>query len=109
MTQVFYFVNNLQNPHGVRVLKIVVAPPGLLVYTLAQRQLRQALQASKSQLKNQLGKLTNRPTLRWIFQCFQSIHVLAIDGVKQISNLTDERLKILRFFPASCRLYYLLI
>ncbi len=39
----------------------------LLVYTLAQRQLRQALSASKSEIKNQLGHLTSRPTLRWIF------------------------------------------
>lgn len=80
----------------------------LLVYTLAQRQLRTALSASKSGIKNQLGKLTNRPTLRWIFQCFQSIHLLIVNGVKQISNLTDERLWILNFFPDACRRYYLL-
>lgn len=36
----------------------------LLVYTLAQRKLRQALQAAQSGIKNQLGKLTDRPTLR---------------------------------------------
>ncbi len=79
----------------------------LLVYTLAQRQLRQALSASKSEIKNQLGHLTSRPTLRWIFQCFQSIHLLIINDVKQISNLTDERLWILSFFPSACRRYYL--
>jgi transposase len=81
----------------------------LLVYTLAQRQLRQALQQSQSGIKNQLGKLTERPTLRWVFQCFQAIHVLIVNGVKQISNLTDERLWILRFFPDACRRYYLLL
>jgi transposase len=43
----------------------------LLVYTLAQRHIRNALLESKSTIKNQLGKATNRPTLRWIFQCFQ--------------------------------------
>jgi hypothetical protein len=42
-----------------------------LVYTLAQRQIRNALKESKSTIKNQLGKATNSPTLRWIFQCFQ--------------------------------------
>ena len=80
----------------------------LLVYTLAQRKFRQALSLSKSAIKNQLGKLTVRPTLRWIFQCFQSIHLLIINGVKQISNITDERLWILRFFPDACRRYYLI-
>lgn len=81
----------------------------LLVYTLAQRQLRQTLSQSQSSIKNQLGKLTARPTLRWIFQCFQSVHLLIVNGVKQISNLTDERLWILHFFPDACQRYYLLL
>ncbi|MDJ0554050.1 MAG: hypothetical protein QNJ68_06360 [Microcoleaceae cyanobacterium MO_207.B10] len=29
----------------------------------------------KTGVKNQLGRLTDRPTLRWIFPCFQSVHV----------------------------------
>jgi transposase len=80
----------------------------LLVYTLAQRHLRSRLVQSQAKLKNQLGQLTERPTLRWIFQCFQAVHLLTISSVKQISNLTDERLEILRFFPNTCRSYYLL-
>lgn len=81
----------------------------LLVYTLGQRYLRSRLQQSHSTLKNQLDQPTFNPTLRWIFQCFQSVHFLRIATVKQISNLTQERLDILRFFPASCRAYYLLL
>lgn len=95
-----------------------------LVYTLAQRQLRQALQQSQSGIKNQLGKLTERSTLRWVFQCFQAIHVLIVNGVKQISNLTDECLWLpaavvsriehpkttaAGFFSDACRRYYLLL
>jgi transposase len=80
----------------------------LLVYTLAQRHLRSRLIQSQAKLKNQLGQLTERPILRWIFQCFQAVHLLTISSVKQISNLTDERLFILRFFPNTCRSYYLL-
>jgi transposase len=51
----------------------------LLVYTLAQRQIRKALKESKSTIKNQLGKATDRPTLRWIFQCFQCIHLVTLN------------------------------
>jgi len=80
----------------------------LLVYTLAQRHLPSRLIQSQSKLKNQLGQLTDRPTLRWIFQCFQAVHLLTISSVKKISNLTDERLSILKFFPDTCRSYYLL-
>jgi transposase len=50
----------------------------LLVYTLAQRHLRCRLIQPQTKLKNQLGQLTERPTLRWIFQCFQAVHLLVV-------------------------------
>lgn len=105
-----FFTNSvfLKSPERIEALALVMGLC-LLVYTLAQRQLRQALKQSQSQIKNQLGKLTERPTLRWIFQCFQAVHLLIVNGVKQISNLTQERLWILRFFPDACRNYYLLL
>lgn len=80
----------------------------LLVYSLGQRQIRSTLQIAKTGIKNQLGKLTERPTLRWIFQCFQGIHLVVFSGMKQIANLTDERQFTLKFFPLSCRKYYIL-
>ncbi|MDJ0572900.1 MAG: IS1634 family transposase [Pleurocapsa sp. MO_192.B19] len=80
----------------------------LLVYALGQRQIRSALQTAKTGIKNQLGQLTERPTLRWIFQCFQGIHLVVFSGMKRIANLTDERQFTLKFFPLSCRKYYIL-
>jgi transposase len=81
----------------------------LLIYTLAQRQIRAALKESKSTIKNQLGKATNRPTLRWIFQCFQSIHLVEINQEKHISNWTQERDFILHLLPDDCLGYYQLV
>lgn len=98
----------LKSPERIEALALVMGLC-LLVYTLGQRYLRSRLQQSHSTLKNQLGQPTLNPTLRWIFQCFQSVHFLRIATVKHISNLTQERLDILRFFPASCRAYYLLL
>ena len=80
----------------------------LLVYKIGQRQLRLKLSELKTGVKNQLGKLTDRPTLRWIFQCFQGIHVVFLNGVKQISNLRTERCLTLSFFPEKCQQYYIL-
>ncbi len=97
----------LKSPERVEALALIMGLC-LLVYTLAQRQLCQRLKQSQSGIKNQLGKLTDRPTLRWIFQCFQSIHLLQIDRIEQVSNLTDERLRILHFFPSACQRYYLI-
>ena len=79
----------------------------LLVYNLGQRELRNTLKRTNNYVKNQVGKLINNPTLRWIFQCFQGIHYLSINGVKQVINLTKERSFILEFLPSSCQKYYL--
>jgi hypothetical protein len=68
--------------------------------------MRKALSATKSTIKNQLGKSINNPTMRWIFQCFQSIHLVKSDSEILISNLTPERKYILSFLPENCRCYY---
>jgi transposase len=78
----------------------------LLVYCLAQRQLRQALEQAGEGIKNQVGKLTMRPTMRWVFQSFQSVHLLTLDGVKQITNLTPERCSLLNFLGTPALRYY---
>ncbi len=78
----------------------------LLIYTIGQRQLRANLKQNNSGVKNQLGKLTDKPTLRWIFQCFQGIHLVVLNGVKQIVNLTDSRFKTINYFSKHCQKYY---
>ena len=80
----------------------------LLVYSIGQRQLRYSLVEAKETINNQLGKPTQYPTLRWVFQWFQDVHLLQVPGVKQIANLTEERRWILRFLGAACGQYYLL-
>ncbi len=80
----------------------------LLVYNLGQRQLRQALAHQDETIPNQLGKPTSSPTLRWVFQCFMAVHLVVFQGVRQVVNLTDDRLHLLRFFSPACRRYYLL-
>nr|WP_228371315.1 hypothetical protein [Trichormus azollae] len=46
------------------------------------------MRESKSTVKNQLGKPTDRPTLRWIFPCFQSIHLVTLNQEKHICYWT---------------------
>ncbi len=97
----------LNSPQRVAALAMVMGLC-LLVYNLGQRALRQALERAKKTIDNQLGKPTSTPTLRWVFQCFMSIHLVTIAQIKQITNLTQERQWILQFFGAPCRKYYLL-
>ncbi len=78
----------------------------LLVYTIGQRELRANLKQNNTGVKNQLGKVTDKPTLRWIFQCFQGIHLVVLNGVKQIVNLTDSRVETLNYFSKHCQKYW---
>jgi transposase len=50
----------------------------LLVYRLAEHRLRTRLAETKQTLPDQLNKPTARPTMRWIFQCFEGIELLHI-------------------------------
>jgi transposase len=68
----------------------------LLVYTLAQHYLRQKLMELSESVPNQLGK----PTMRWIFQIFEGVHVLihrTLDGPRElILNINPIRRHILQ-------------
>jgi transposase len=97
----------LKTPRRIAALAMVMALC-LLVYTLAQRTLRQSLAQQGQTVPNQLGKPTATPTMRWIFQCFQSIYSVYLNDIHQISNLTPEHQHILSFLGSSCQKYYLL-
>ena len=50
----------------------------LLVYRLAEHRLREQLAATGQTIPSQVNKPTSRPTLRWVFQCFEGIDLLHI-------------------------------
>ncbi|WP_130589518.1 IS1634 family transposase [Neochlamydia sp. S13] len=82
----------------------------LLVYTLTQRHLRQQLEKLSTSIPNQLGKSTNMPTLRWIFQVFEGVHLLikrTPEGIKElILNLNPNMRHILQVLgPPFQKLY----
>jgi transposase len=58
----------------------------LLVYMIAQRYLRQRLEQARSCVPNQLGKATRTPTMRWIFQLFEGVHLL----IRTTQDRTEE-------------------
>jgi transposase len=96
----------VKNPARVEAIGMIMGLC-LLVYNLAQRKLREQLEITKKGVKNQVKKLTDRPTMRWIFQMFQAVHLVTINGEKQVSNLTDDRQNVLRHLGKYCSQYYL--
>ena len=68
-------------------------------YALAEPKLRQRLEETGEVLSNQVGKPTQRSTLRRIFQMFEGIDLLVIHrphGVdRRVLNLTERHERIL--------------
>jgi hypothetical protein len=50
----------------------------LLIYSLAERKLRQALKEMNATVPDQRRKPTQRPTIRWIFQLFEGLDILLV-------------------------------
>lgn len=97
----------LKTPRRIMALAMIMGLC-LMVYSLGQRQLRQALQQAQATVPNQKGKPTAQPTLRWILQCFQSVHLVWLDGKKFLIRLNDRQRLILPFLGAACHKYYFL-
>jgi len=82
---------------------LMVMTLSLLVYSIAQRRMRNELKRLETTLPNQIGKPVENPTLRWIFQQMEGIDCVNIfhkEGEVQclINGLNDIRRKILTLF-----------
>jgi transposase len=59
----------------------------LLVYRLAEHRLRTRLAETEQTVPDQLNRPTARPTMRWIFQCFEGIELLHIHSASGMQSL----------------------
>jgi transposase len=67
----------VKKPERVVALSFIMVL-SLLVYRLAEHLLRSRLAQTEETIPNQVNKPTKRPTMRWIFQCFEGIDLLHI-------------------------------
>jgi transposase len=102
----------LKKPSRIQGL-LMVMTLALLVYSIAQRRLRQALAAANTTLPNQIQKETSKPTLRWVFQMLEGIDVVAMKIGHRIKSafigLTAFRERILRYFGRAVEKIYKLV
>jgi transposase len=82
----------------------------LLIYSIAEWILRKRLKETGQTVLNQLGKPTQSPTLKWVFQKFRNINEAIFelkDSVhREIINLDEEQRKIIRLFGQRCEKFY---
>jgi transposase len=100
----------VKKPERVMALSFVMVLC-LLVYRLAEHLLRRQLEATEQTIPNQVNKPTNRPTMRWIFQCFEGIDLLHIrSGSRwhtQVLGLRTLHQQVLRLLgPVYSQFYF---
>jgi transposase len=89
---------------------LMVMGLSLLVYALAEHQVRTQLAARAETLPDQRGQPTQTPTMRRIFQLFEGIHILLIQQPdtqhRLILNLQAIHFQILSLFNAPIQHFY---
>ena len=89
-----FFANSLflKKPERIMALLMIMGL-ALLVYSLAERKLREVLKAMNATVPNQLKKPTQTPTMRWVFQMFQGLDILLIrqNGQTMLRKLVNLR------------------
>jgi transposase len=84
----------------------------LLVYRLAEGRVRQRLAATRQTVPDQLCRPTARPTMRWLFQCFEGLdlhHVTFPDGTRhtQVLRVNAVHRQVLRLLGPAYENVYL--
>jgi len=101
----------LEKPERIMALLMVMGL-SLLIYALAERSLRTKLAQLDESIPNQVGKPTQRPTIRRIFQVFRGIDILLIHnplGIqRQVLNLKPIHLRVLDLLGPEVKKYYIL-
>jgi transposase len=92
----------LKKPERLMALLMIMGV-SLLIYSLAERKLRQVFKELNATVPDQRGKPTQRPTIRWIFQVFEGLDILL---VKQNDQVISRQL--LNLQPAQERVISLL-
>lgn len=67
----------LKKPKRIVALAMVMCL-ALMVYAMAERKLRLALKEQQQTIPDQKGRPYQKPTMRWVFQCFEGIEILYI-------------------------------
>jgi transposase len=99
----------LKTPSRIQALMMVMTRC-LMVYSVAQFHLRQALEQEQNTIPDQKKKPTKIPSMAWVFRLFQGIQLWIIrkDDLMQelVVNLNDLTRRIIQYFGAEAKAIY---
>ena len=82
----------------------------LMVYGLSQHKLRQSLKAKKAGILSQSGKMTQNPSMKWVYFLFRSVHELYIQTQSTLQrvvlNVHEALQEIVSHFGSRARAIY---
>jgi len=86
----------LKKPERIEAL-LMIMTCCLMIYAALEHKIRKELKAKNEHFPDMKKKPSQRPTARWVFFCFQGVHVLTVDNSQQqVLNLQDRHRIILR-------------
>lgn len=96
----------VQKPERMMAI-IMIMTLCLLVYSALEFKARALLKTNDLTFNNRLGKPIQNPTMKWIFECFEGIHVLYQTDCKPVvTNLEEEHELILNLFGSDYWRFY---
>jgi transposase len=100
----------VKNPERIVALSLVMVLC-LLVYRLAEHRLREQLAATGQTVPNQLKQPTDRPTMRWIFQCFEGVSLVVFQPPggppqRDLAGLEPLHAQVAALLGAQCEKLY---
>ena len=102
----------LKNENRITALPMIMCL-SLLVYALAERQLRKSLIALNKTVPHQTKKPIQNPTMKWIFQMFEGVGLVTVDLGSQITqevtNLSSTLKDILGHLGPECMDIYQIV
>lgn len=107
----FFFASSffLKKPSRIMALLMVMGL-SLLIYALAEHNLRQQLLEQDQSIPNQKGRPTQNPTMRRVFQMFEGIHILNIETAqfrkRMVTNVQEIHLLIARLLGEPILKFY---
>ena len=101
----------LKSPARIMAMSMIMGL-ALLVYALAERQIRRQLAAQNETIPDQKGQPTQTPTMRRVAQIFEGVDILNIRHDnhlvdRQVLNLTDVRRQIISLLGPEIQYCYL--
>ncbi len=93
----------LKKPQRIMAL-IMGMTVSLLIYSLAEKRIREAPASNEAAIWDQKNKPAQRPAIRWAFMIFEDVLLLYYGNKTiEVMNIREEHIRVLNCLGSSCK------